>query len=149
MHICPFMQICYNKKMFNCIRINKVNRTKGTNVVIRNHFIVVCFSRIYFFIFNHKWRFTILHCLSLWLQNTVTYWKLLFETFYNNAFSTFYHSRGVLSLFLCLSGLFVVLLIFRAYLFHYFKYCKIIGFWKYQRHKRTRGIILSNQTMLL
>ena len=74
----------------------------------------------------------------------MTYWKLLFETFYNNAFSTFYHSRGVLSLFLCLSGLFVVLLIFWAYLFHYFKYCKIIGFWKYQSLKPENIAVLNN-----
>ena len=72
------------------------------------------------------------------------YWKHLFKTFYNNAFSTFYHSRGVLSLFLCLSCLFVVLLIFRAYLFHYFKHCKIIGLRKYQRHKRENIAVLNN-----
>ena len=72
------------------------------------------------------------------------YWKHLFETFYNNALSTFYHSRGVLSWFLCLSCLFVVLLIFRAYLFHYLKYCKIIGLRKYQRHKRENIAVLNN-----
>ena len=77
------------------------------------------------------------------------HWKHLFGTFYNNAFATFYHSRGVLSWFLCLSCLFVVLLIFRAYLFHYFKRCKIIGLRKYQRHKRENIAVLNNSHHIL